>query len=219
MGKRTLSTVGYTVKADGSIEFHEGVSEEDKAEVLAQRAASLEYQARRRTLWGEIGPGSMTRLARMFPTLREADGVDPWSSTRFLAWLCGPAPGSGAYWAGLFILGVWNDLDWREEAGAALPKRRCGTCNGLGVCDRENGYTLRPGQRPREYVRTVYDDDGEPVGEEVVKTVGRCDGCDGEGDYQPRPGHPRFNLFAALKCWDGAHVAAFQTFVAYPFWP
>ncbi len=66
----------------------------------------MSFHAKRRELWGDIGPGAMTRLAKMFPTLREADGVEPWDAMRLLEWLCGPAPGTGARWAGLFVLGV-----------------------------------------------------------------------------------------------------------------
>jgi hypothetical protein len=56
-------------------------------------------------------------LARSFPTLRAADGIEPWDVDRLVAWLCGPAPSHGALLAGRFVLGVWNPTsDWIELA-------------------------------------------------------------------------------------------------------
>lgn len=60
---------------------------------------------------------AMSVLGRLFPTLRGADGIEPWDADRFLAWLCGPVPSSGAQHAGRFLLSVWNpSTDWREVA-------------------------------------------------------------------------------------------------------
>ena len=64
--KNVSVVYGYTRRPDGSIEFHEGVPEDFKRQILEEHSASLTYEAQRRMLWGEIGPGSMTRLAKMF---------------------------------------------------------------------------------------------------------------------------------------------------------
>lgn len=56
----------------------------------------------------------MTRLARSFPTLRCAPGVEPWSPDELDAWACGPEPGSGAQHAARLVLAIWNDTTpWR----------------------------------------------------------------------------------------------------------
>src|SRR4051794_7009953 len=55
----------------------------------------------------------MTTLCDSFPTLREADGVNPWNVDRFESWLQSGAPGHGARCAGRFVLSVWNPYhDW-----------------------------------------------------------------------------------------------------------
>jgi hypothetical protein len=81
-------------------------------------AAAKERDAR----WPQTPEGyvdtraAMTVLARLFPTLRTADSIDPWNADRFLAWMCGPIS-SGPVHAGRFLLSVWNpSTDWREVA-------------------------------------------------------------------------------------------------------
>jgi hypothetical protein len=71
---------------------------------------------RRRELWGEIGPGAMTRLARAFPSLQDAAGVEPWDSLELLRWaLSGKSHGEAL--AAKFVLSVWNSTtDWEEIA-------------------------------------------------------------------------------------------------------
>jgi hypothetical protein len=44
----------------------------------------------------------------MFPTLDEADGVDPFDVDILDAWACGPVPSSGGRYAAQFILAVWS---------------------------------------------------------------------------------------------------------------
>jgi hypothetical protein len=209
---------GYTMRPDGSIEFHPGVPEHIQREILDEHAAHLDHEAKRRALWGEIGPGAMTRLARMFPGLRDADGVDPWDALRLLEWLCGPAPTSGSTWAALFVLGVWNDLDWNEAAKNELPERECHNCNGIGRVGERDGDRVLRGSSPDSYVRNKYDDDDQIIGQEKVATI-LCRLCEGKGRYVPCPGHGRFNLFAAMGVWDPAHRAAFAAWIKYPFWP
>jgi hypothetical protein len=60
----------------------------------------------------------MDALARGFPSLRLAKGVDPWDPVEFLRWFCeSGAPGHGAHHAVHFVLGVWNsDANWRTVA-------------------------------------------------------------------------------------------------------
>jgi hypothetical protein len=58
----------------------------------------------------------MTVLAESFPTLRQADGVNPWNVDRFESWLLSGAPGHGAKCAGRFVLSVWNPYHaWRSS--------------------------------------------------------------------------------------------------------
>lgn len=53
-------------------------------------------------------PHPMSALARSFPTLTAAKGLEPWSPEELEAWACGPVPGSGALHAARFVLAVWN---------------------------------------------------------------------------------------------------------------
>jgi hypothetical protein len=91
------------------------------SEYMAERWERVRERRRRR--WplrpdGEVDTRrAMSVLARSFPTLRQADGVEPWDVDRFVAWLCGPAPSHGAMHAGRFVLGVWHaTADWRQVA-------------------------------------------------------------------------------------------------------
>ncbi len=87
-----------------------------------------------RARWPEDTREALTVLCKKFPTLRDADGVDPWNVDRFVAWLNGPAPGHGAAVAGRFVLGVWNrDTDW-SEFGLRLPGK-FDLFEALAVCD------------------------------------------------------------------------------------
>ncbi|MCU1277093.1 MAG: hypothetical protein JWM53_639 [bacterium] len=207
---------GYRTNADGSIDFDPDVPADVREEILQQHLDALDYDGKRRELWGEIGPGAMTRLAKLFPSLRDAPGLDPWDALKLLDWLCSAAATSGNTAAGLFVLGVWNDEDWIEVARAELPERQCNGCRGLGVVDRDEGEPVKQASAGR-YVRTRYDDDDNPHDVEVQTK--RCDSCDGKGTYQPAPSYGRFNLFRALSLWDQPHRTAFETWVRFPFWP
>ncbi len=74
--------------------------------------------ARTNTPWGGGGRDGMTRLAQMFPTLREADGVAPWEPEALMRWaVSSGALTSGSAHAVAFLLNVWNSrVDWREVA-------------------------------------------------------------------------------------------------------
>jgi len=79
-----------------------------------------EEQAKlKRERWGDAGEERMTRLARSFPSLRDALGVDPWDALTFLRWSDRPQLTSGMVHAIRFVLQVWNpSTDWRETAAA-----------------------------------------------------------------------------------------------------
>lgn len=207
---------GYRNKPDGSIDFDPDVPAEVREEIVQMHLDGLDYEAKRRELWGEIGPSAMTRLAKLFPSLRDAPGVDPWSALKLLDWLSSAAATSGNTAAGLFVLGVWNDEDWIKIAHAELPERQCTGCRGLGVVDRDEGEPVKQ-VAPGRYVRTRYDDDDKPY--EVDVQTKRCEWCDGKGTYKPAPGYERFNVFRALGVWDRPHKEAFETWVRFPFWP
>ena len=65
--------------------------------------------------WPQDTREAMTALARLFPSLRAADGIDPWDATRLIDWLNGPAVDASAAWAGRFVLDVWHQgTDWNE---------------------------------------------------------------------------------------------------------
>jgi hypothetical protein len=63
---------------------------------------AMKLQRERNARWPQTPRGdvdtraAMTTLARLFPTLRGADGIEPWNIDRFARWLCGPVPGGGA---------------------------------------------------------------------------------------------------------------------------
>ena len=102
--------------ADGEWTGHPAAVSEAVASVKAARDRARRWP---QTPEGYVDTrGAMTVLARSFPVLaRDADGIAPWDVDRFLLWLCGPAPSSGARHAGRFLLSVWNpSTDWIETA-------------------------------------------------------------------------------------------------------
>ena len=87
------------------------------------RITALEAAEGRRGRWPADTREAMAVLGALFPTLRTAPGLAPWEPERLIRWLNGPAPGSGAKWAGRFLLSVWNsETDW-TELGLAAPGR------------------------------------------------------------------------------------------------
>jgi len=59
----------------------------------------------------------MTAIARSFPSLRKAAGVDPWDADLFAEWAKGPAVTHGGMHAAAFVLSVWNN----DPAAFGLP--------------------------------------------------------------------------------------------------
>ena len=124
-------------------------------EAVRPMLAAMERDQERRKHWPQTASGdidthrAMTALAQSFPSLRDADGVDPWDGYRFLAWLCGPAPSHGMLAAGRFLLGVWNSTtDWREvarelELEGADKCVRFDLFEAMNVWDREHSDACR----------------------------------------------------------------------------
>ena len=131
------------VTKNGEIESAE--KEAALAAYLGARARAEESAGRRRELWGEGGAAAMTRLCKLFPSLRSAPGVEPWDSMRMLAVACGGAS-HGALCAARFVLSVWNcATDWDKEAHEAGiltdeedRLRRFDVFEALGVWDFEH---------------------------------------------------------------------------------
>ena len=97
--------------------------------------------------WPEDAYEKMAKLCSLFPTLRDVPGTNPWHVATFLKWMNSGAPGSGAWNAGLFVLGVWNPAtDWGKEG----LKIKCSSAGGrfnmfraLGCWDREHEAAFR----------------------------------------------------------------------------
>lgn len=89
---------------------------EDCQDALIAAERSRRKQAARPRIWNRDLRVAMSELAQMFPTLQGVPGTNPWEVETFLRWMNGPAPTSGSFAAGMFLLGVWNPkTDWNEE--------------------------------------------------------------------------------------------------------
>ncbi len=121
-----------------------GESQEAVDEALRAMRDSEERERRRRERWGEGDAESMTRLARRFPSLERAPGVDPWDADVFLKWLCSTGLSHGELVAARFVLGVWNSsANWVElarEDGYPYPEHatRFDFFEAMGVWDPEH---------------------------------------------------------------------------------
>ena len=88
---------------------------------------------------------AMTTLARSFPSLRGADGIEPWDVERFARWLCMGTSGGGRR-AGRFVLYVWSPRTDHREFGRDLGIERAedgaldpfDLSDALGVWDEEH---------------------------------------------------------------------------------
>lgn len=57
----------------------------------------------------------IARLARTFPCLRHAPGIDPWNADRLDTWAASGGPSHGEKCSAQFMLAVWNpDHAWRS---------------------------------------------------------------------------------------------------------
>jgi hypothetical protein len=87
---------------------------DDKADELAERE---------RERWGEGGAHRMTQLARMFPCLDEADGIEPWAPEVLIRWACGSTSAVGDLHAVRFVLQVWSPVnDWQAIAARVMER-------------------------------------------------------------------------------------------------
>lgn len=189
--QRVVIQDGQAVDAD---------SPEVAAAAIEQLQRSQAREERRREVWGTDSAEQMVRLARSFPSLRTADGLDPWNAVAFLAWAVGPACTSGSWHAAMFVLQVWNSTtDWaqvaREErlVAAGAPGLRHDTARSalsLGLAD--------DAAAARSLDPEVVDRAAHAV------TRARC--------YV-------FNTARALATWDDAHCEAFLRWVSLPFFP
>jgi hypothetical protein len=76
------------------------------ADQLNRAADEIEPEAGKG--WPRDGREAMTALARMFPTLRKADGVAPFDPVRLDRWVNGGPGTSGSRAAVSFLLMVWS---------------------------------------------------------------------------------------------------------------
>ena len=92
-----------------------GVISGPDEQAVRQVVASIERSRARRASWPRDGRAAMAALARLFPSMREVPGTDPWSVEDLIAWCNSGAPTSGSGWAARFLLAVWNPgTDWAE---------------------------------------------------------------------------------------------------------
>ena len=76
-----------------------------------------------RERWGESGAQRMTQLARRFPCLEEAEGLEPWNPEALIRWACGAKSAGGDLHAVRFVLQVWNPVnDWQRVAADVLQR-------------------------------------------------------------------------------------------------
>lgn len=112
-------------------------------DIDALERAARDYLARgrafaqqKRERWGDDNLQSMTRLVRRFPSLGDADGIEPWDAIRFLRWACDADMTSGRLHAVRFVLQVWNSsTDWTDAAAVeGLDGRHLTAFNVVDAC-------------------------------------------------------------------------------------
>ncbi len=105
-----------TVNEDGSINYEGDPAAIGEAGESTVRAKAR--KARRDQRFGKVGPEAMTKLAKMFHSLIDAPGVDPWEPLALLRWaIVGGGASHGEKLAAQFVLSVWNSsTDWEEVA-------------------------------------------------------------------------------------------------------
>ena len=85
----------------------------------------MQQQAERSSRWPKDRTLAMSVLARSFPSLAGAPGLEPWNVDAFLPWLCSPEREATAVHAGRFLLGVWNPSTAWQEVAAELGVSQC----------------------------------------------------------------------------------------------
>jgi hypothetical protein len=101
---------------DKIIPFQNPQEERSRKELLDDFRDSIARQALRRARWPQDLRQAMTELAKLFPTMRNVPGIDPWNVEQLIAWLNSGAPTSGSWNAAMFLLGVWNpSTKWNKE--------------------------------------------------------------------------------------------------------
>lgn len=187
--QRAVVRDGRVVEAD---------SPEAAALVEQQMQQARARDERRRELWGVDNTEQIVRLARSFPTLRDAGGLDPWDAVQFLDWALSPACTSGSWHASMFVLSVWNQsTDW-------------------SVIARREGW-LRPAEKVYDVRATALDfglveneDQVRDLDPKVVDRAEHAVHCSRQFTFQ---------VANALAVWDEEHRAAFLTWCQLPFWP
>jgi hypothetical protein len=101
------------------------------AATVIDAGAKAETSSGARSRWPNDDREAMTALAMLFPSVREAAGVDPWDVRRFVLWLNCRRHDDQAKWVGRFLLGVWSGPDWRlgpGDGGEAFDLVRAARC-------------------------------------------------------------------------------------------
>lgn len=175
-------------------------SPEAAAAVAEQLQRGQAREDRRRDVWGTDGAEQIVRLARSFPSLRNADGLEPWDAVAFLGWALGPACTSGSWHAAMFVLSVWNSTtDWAQVA-------------------REEGLVAtgapEAGHNTARIALLLGLADDEAAARELEPAL-----VDRAAHAVARTRRYTFNVARALATWDEAHCAAFLRWCQLPFFP
>jgi len=118
-------------------------------DMVRQLEEAKERSERTTALFGLEGRDRMASLGLRFPTLKNADGVNPWNPERLVRWLyLSGAPTGGSTHAAKFLLTVWNSSeDWglyAREIG--IPEATWAPFNvvrAMGVWDEEHQAAFR----------------------------------------------------------------------------
>jgi hypothetical protein len=100
----------------GVVSWPEDLPEDVRREIEEELRATARRDELRRERWGEGGYKGMTRLARSFPSLQDASGIEPWDAMVFARGAFGGWQTGGSVHAVRFVLQVWSRTDWRKVA-------------------------------------------------------------------------------------------------------
>ena len=169
---------------------------------LAEIRASQVRQAERETQFPGTPRQKMTVLCRLFPTLRAAKGIDPWSFDHFVLWALNSVGGSGQGHAVRFVLNVWNSKSDKAEFLKCEVRRP----RPEAAKDRVLWDGL---QKLRANARRCLADRGEQHDTAGVEAL--------LDDWFSLVGP--FNVTDAISTWDEKHCEAFRKWAAFPFFP